>query len=265
MNPFQQIEQRLAPLKSDLLKHPLYGEVDNLESLQRFMEFHVYAVWDFMSLLKALQQRLACVSVPWLPSAAPEGCRLVNEIVLAEESDADGQGGFASHFELYHRSMVQCGAGTAVVEQFLNELRRGKPLASALTSASVPPAAARFVTHTFAIIESGDICQIAAAFTFGREDLLPDIFERIVKQLNRQAGGCLQSFQYYLERHIGLDSDEHSPMALRLLASLCGTDMRRWQLAEQTAVACLEARYELWQGIYEAMRADRLPATTAAR
>lgn len=265
MNPFSQIEQRLAPLKAELLQHPLYDEMDNLESLQRFMEHHVYAVWDFMSLLKALQQRLSCVAVPWLPSATPAACRLVNEIVLAEESDVDSDGGYASHFDLYRRSMLQCGANTTRIDLFLEQLLQGSTVSNALKSAAIPPSACRFVEHTFAIIDSGDLCQIAAAFTFGREDLLPDVFQRIVDQLNRQAGGRLSAFQYYLERHIGLDSDEHGPMAMRLLADLCGTDTARWQRAEQAAVSCLEARCALWQGIYSAMQPSRLQASKTAK
>ena len=126
MNRLQHIQERLTPLKAALLNHPIYQEIDRLDSLRLFMEHHVFAVWDFMSLLKALQRRLCCVEVPWLPAADPLGSRLVNEIVLAEESDDDGQGGFASHFELYHRAMTRCGANTAPIDGFLGELRQGK-------------------------------------------------------------------------------------------------------------------------------------------
>src|SRR5216683_2167675 len=177
----QHLKERLTPFKAALLNHPIYQEIDRLDSLRLFMEHHAFAVWDFMSLLKALQRRLCCVEVPWLPAADPLGSRLVNEIVLAEESDDDGRGGFASHFELYHWAMTRCGANTAALDGFLNELGRGQPLAAALEAPGIPASARLFVRRTFDIIEGGHLCAIAAAFAFGREALLPAVFQRLVE------------------------------------------------------------------------------------
>jgi hypothetical protein len=260
VNRLQHIHDRLTPLKTALLDHPLYGAIDRLDSLRLFMEHHVFAVWDFMSLLKCLQRRLSCVEVPWLPAADPLGSRLINEIVLAEESDEDGKGGFASHFDLYHRAMTQCGADDVPLNAFLGELRRGKPALVALQAPGVPECAAQFVRQTFSFIKGGNLCAIASAFTFGREDLLPAVFQRIVDQLNVEAAGSLEDFKYYLKRHIGLDEAEHGPMANRLLVSLCGSDASRWQVAEQAAVDCLEARQALWNGISGAIRQKKKSA-----
>jgi len=257
------IEDQLNPLRDSLLNHRIYGEMDRLDVLRLFMEYHVFAVWDFMSLLKVLQRRLCCVEVPWVIPADPLACRFVNEIVLAEESDDDGRGGFASHFELYHRSMKQCGASTAGIDGFLGDLRRGVPIETALASPAVPKPAGQFVEQTFKIIETGNLCAIASAFTFGRENLLPDVFQRIVDESNRKADGQLDDFKYYLERHIGLDGDEHGPMAIRLVQSLCGSDESSWKVAEETAVSCLMARQKLWDGIYEAVIEKGVPSATA--
>jgi hypothetical protein len=260
LNHLQRINKRLTPLRSKLLDHPIYQEFDRLDSLRLFMEHHVFAVWDFMSLLKAMQRRLCCVDVPWLPVIDPSSSRLVNEIVLAEESDDDGKGGFASHFELYHRAMVRCGANTVSIDGFLNELRQDKPISAALESPGVPECARQFVRRTFDIIEGGDLCAIASAFTFGREDLLPAVFQRIVDKLNVEAGGGLEDFKYYLDRHIGLDGEEHGPMANRLLQSLCGSEESHWQVAEQTAVGCLKERRAFWDGICDAIRRRKNPS-----
>ena len=260
MDRLQDIQERLRPLKTALLDHPIYQEIDHLDALRLFMAHHVFAVWDFMSLLKALQQRLCCVEVPWLPSVDPLGSRLINEIVLAEESDDDGQGGFSSHFELYHRAMVRCGANTTFIDAFLDELRQGKPVLLALESSEVPECARRFVQRTFAIIEGGNLCAIASAFTFGREDLLPSVFQCIVDELNVKANGGLEDFRYYLNRHIELDGGEHGPMANRLVMSLCGADEARWQIAKQTAVDSLTARREFWDGIYDLIRREKKTA-----
>jgi len=116
------------------------------------------------------------------------------------------------------------------------------------------------VEHTFSVIDSGNLCAIASAFTFGREDLLPDVFQRIVDKLDVEAGGQLADFKYYLERHIGLDGDEHGPMTRRLVQSLCGSDESLWQVAEEAAVNCLIARRMLWDGIYESVRKPRVSA-----
>ncbi len=251
------LQDRLTPLKLALLNHPLYQQIDDLGSLRLFMEHHAFAVWDFMSLLKALQRRLCCVEIPWLPAADPTACRLINEIVLAEESDEDGQGGFASHFEVYHRAMIRIGANTAPIDGLLEQLHQGKPVSVALELPGIPESARRFVRQTFDIIEGGNLCAIASAFTCGREDLLPDVFQRIVDELNVAAGGGLEDFKYYLERHIGLDGEEHGPMAHRLLLSLCGSDESHWQVAEQAAVDCLKARLDLWDEILKAMQPIR--------
>jgi hypothetical protein len=198
-----------------------------------------------------------CVEVPWLPAADPLASRLVNEIVLAEESDHDGRGGFASHFELYHQSMRRCGADTTGIDAFLGSLRRGMTVSAALRAPGIPECVRQFVRRTFDIVDSGNLCSIASAFTFGREDLLPAVFQRIVDELNVEAGGELEDFKYYLERHIGLDGEEHGPMAHRLLLSLCGADESRWQIAEQAAVDSLEGRQEFWDAIADSMGVEQ--------
>lgn len=253
MTAIEKLEERLAPWKHELINHKIYGGIDRLEALQQFMEQHVFAVWDFMSLIKVLQKHICCVEVPWLPPADAQACRFINSIVLAEESDGNSQIGFASHFDIYHRSMKQCGANTSAIDSFLAELRSGVPVQNALASPSIPKAARLFVEHTFNVIESGNLCAIASAFTYGREDLLPDVFQCIVDKLDMEAGGQLADFKYYLERHIGLDGDEHGPMARTLVQSLCGSNESSWKLAEDTAVDCLIARRNLWDGIYDSI------------
>ena len=135
MDPLERIHARLAPLRKALLEHRVYSRIDRLESLHIFMQHHVFAVWDFMSLLKTLQRRLSCTQVPWLPPANRQGCRLVNEIVLAEESDEDGKGSYASHFDLYFQAMQRCGADTEVMDLFLKELQKGSSIQHAVAQA----------------------------------------------------------------------------------------------------------------------------------
>jgi hypothetical protein len=254
----ERLRRRLAPLKDALLGHSVYREINSLAALRLFMEHHVFAVWDFMSLLKALQGRLCCVGVPWLPAADPQATRFINEIVLAEESDEDGQGGYLSHFGLYLRAMTRCGADTHTINRLLDELRKGSAVPTALAAVGVPRGVGRFLRQTFDLIEGGSLWSLASAFTFGREDLLPALFQRIVDELDVEEGGGLEDFRYYLRRHIGLDGGEHGPMAVRLVASLCGSDEARWQEAEQAAATGLEARQDLWNAMHAALRSENM-------
>ncbi len=249
MSGVERLRERIQPLRQDLLDHPIYRQLRGLDGLRLFMEHHVFAVWDFMSLLKALQREICGVSVPWIPSENSHTCRFINEIVLGEESDEDGQGGYTSHFELYRCAMQQCGASTATVDEFVNVVQQGEPVVSALRRANVGEPVSRFVSQTFEIIESNDICAIASVFTFGREDLLPSVFRKIVEGLNAETQGRLERFRYYLDRHIQLDDEEHGPMAKRLVADLCGSDAAKWKVAEEAALTALQSRLELWNSI----------------
>ncbi|QDU28551.1 hypothetical protein ETAA8_36540 [Anatilimnocola aggregata] len=247
------IQQHLLPLRQQLLAHPLYSRIDSLPALRTFMQHHVFAVWDFMSLLKTLQQRLCCVNVPWLPPVNGQAARLINEIVLGEESDEDGQGSYASHYDLYHRAMIACGADTGPIDRFGRLLQGGLSVDAALGEAELPASVRQFVAHTFQILATGNLAAIAAAFTFGREDLLPAVFQRIVDELNVESSGGLDQFQFYLQRHIQLDGDHHGPMAGQLVEMLCGHDPAQWQAAERAAISSLQARLVLWDGMLAAI------------
>lgn len=249
MSGWQQIENRIAEQRQALLNHNVYSLIEDIEGVRTFMQSHVFAVWDFMSLLKVLQRELCCTSIPWTPPAEPDLARMINEIVLAEESDEDEKGNFASHFDLYRSAMLQAGANTQPVDKFMNSIREGNGLADAFNSADVPDAAIKFVKQTFAVIETGHLPSIAAAFTFGREDLLPDVFTQVIAGVNASSADQLSEFTYYLDRHVSLDGDEHGPMAKKLVMSLCGENDQNWKLAEETVVACLQSRLDLWDAM----------------
>jgi len=239
----------LADLRQRLVTHPLYTLVNSPERLKRFMEMHVWAVWDFQSLLKAMQQRLTCTSLPWLPTPDPEARRLVNEIVLDEESDELPDGVSLSHFELYLDAMQQAGADTEPMRRLIDLLRDGAPLPQALASCHAPAASAEFVRKSFAVIESGSTHRIVAAFTFGREDVIPDMFRNLVVRLAESDPASWGRFRFYLERHIEHDDEKHAPICRRIMARLCGTDEAKWREATQTARECIEARIALWDAI----------------
>src|SRR6202171_2840608 len=113
----------LATLRAGLLEHPVYAEVASVQDLRRFMEDHVFAVWDFMSLLKRLQQDMTCTRVPWFPADNALAARLINDIVIGEETDVDPDGFFVSHLELYLRAMEDVGASTVQFDTFCSMVR----------------------------------------------------------------------------------------------------------------------------------------------
>jgi hypothetical protein len=239
----------LGDTRDRLLAHRLYDTVDTPDKLRRFMEFHVYAVWDFQSLLKSVQQRLSCTSVPWLPTPDPEARRLINEIVLDEESDALPDGGYASHFEMYLGAMRAAGADTGPVERLLNLLAGGMPLHEALDAAGVPDAAAEFVKRSFDVIATESTPAIVSAFAYGREDVIPGMFRQFVARLADSDTLSWGKFRFYLERHIAHDDEHHGPMCRRIIARLCGNDPEIWDIASRSARAALESRLSLWDAI----------------
>ena len=251
MSHYRSLDEKISPIRQTLLQHPAYAMLTSENALTTFMEVHVFAVWDFMSLLKSLQRELTCVNVPWTPPKNQAAARLINEIVLAEESDIGFDGCPASHFEMYLSAMRAAGADTTSIDAFIKEVQDGQMWQDALSIHSQSASIRSFVTSTFDIIDSGELCAIAAAFTFGREQLLPDVFEQVVSRINGMTGGRFDAFEYYLQRHIELDGDEHGHMAEQLMVELCGDDDHKWKAAEDAALASLSARLQLWDTIAE--------------
>ncbi|MFG2818145.1 DUF3050 domain-containing protein [Kitasatospora sp. NPDC048365] len=244
------LREAIEPVRREVVAHPVYHLLGSLEQVRTFQEHHVYAVWDFMSLLKCLQQRLTCVSLPWLPDGPTASRRLINEIVLVEESDELGEG-WISHFELYLDGMARAGADTAAVTAFLDLLRAGRPVDRAAKEAGIPQASADFAAVTFDIIEHAPVHCQAAAFAFGREDLIPEMFEQVVRI--DDAAGRLGVFKDYLARHIEVDGEQHTPMAMQMLIDLCGDDRARWEECADTVRTALRARIALWDAIAAAL------------
>ena len=241
-------EKELAPFKAALTHHPLYTKIQTIEDIHIFMEQHVFAVWDFMSLVKKLQIELTTTQLPWIPSKYPQAGRLINEIVWGEETDLNREGEIMSHFEMYLQAMQEAGAKTLAMQEFLVRLSQGTPIEQVIRESTLPPYVKDFLSFTFSTIATNKIHVIAAVFTFGREDLIPDMFIAMVKNL-RKEGVPLKHLIYYLDRHIEVDGDEHGPMALQMMEELCQGDSEKISEAIAAAKKALEMRIKLWDGI----------------
>jgi hypothetical protein len=251
-NPYtHSLQQRIENERQLLLSHPVYKHIKNLEGLKQFSEHHVYAVWDFMSLLKSLQKDLTCIDIPWIPVGTADTRFLINEIVLGEESDVDEHGNRISHFELYLKAMKQMGANIAPILAVIDELKIGNSIGDVLTSLDIHPKIKAFLTFTFEVALSTPAHVKAAVFTFGREDLIPDMFMSILNDVHREHPEKVSTFHYYIERHIEVDGDHHSHLALSMVEQLCGTDDKKWKEAEEYAVKSLHYRAGLWDSILD--------------
>jgi len=243
---FEAISAQTAKLLSTpLLKN---NQLKDLISLRIFMEHHVFAVWDFMCLTKSLQSVLAPACSPWLPPKYPSMARFINEIVLAEETDlAVLDGGYLSHFELYLSAMEEVGADTQHINQFIKDIEN-KGINAALKFFSGPEASRDFVRSTLSCIDISKPWCIAAAFTFGRETVIPKMFKNLLDNKIVSDEKC-PAFKYYLDRHIEVDggSDGHGAMAVTLLNHLCQNNPQNENEVTETAISCLRDREKFWK------------------
>lgn len=242
----KEIESTLKPLKAKLHHHKLYRGLSSVADIKIFMENHVYAVWDFMSLLKALQLHLTCTSVPWKPAQNTNTARFINEIVLEEESDKNENGAYRSHYEMYLEAMKEVGADTKKASQFLESFDGLDTILDSIKNSDLNQTVKNFLHFTFETIQTGEPHKIAAAFTFGREELIPDMFLQIIEQAGADA---YPKLSYYLKRHIELDGNEHGPLSLKMIQELCGNDEQKWTEVALCSQDALRQRIALWDHI----------------
>ncbi|MEQ1802888.1 MAG: DUF3050 domain-containing protein [Gammaproteobacteria bacterium] len=250
------LDPEIIQLRQGLERHPLFAAIRTPADLRVFMQVHVFAVWDFMSLAKRLQRDLTCVGLPWLPPPDPAAARLINEIILAEESDLGPDGTAASHLDMYLGAMREVGAPSAVFEGVISELRRGAPLEDAIPAEAIPDFVRGFVTTTMDSALRRSTLEVMASFFYGRENVIPAMFQGLLDDWGLPAASAPR-FVYYLERHIQLDGDAHGPAASRLVASLLGRDPAALDSTRRAAAGALRARHLLWDGTLQLVRAQQ--------
>ena len=242
------IVQELEPLKDKLRNHSLYNNIKDVEDLKIFSSAHVYAVWDFMSLLKFLQIKLTSTSLPWFPSENNTTAKLINEIVAGEETDEDQNANPMSHFEMYINSIQEFGLDTDEILNNINSLNKLESIEEDIDKLDIKDYVKNFLKFTFSVIKRGNVHEVASVFTFGREDLIPDMFIPLIEGINAK-NNDLNKLIYYFKRHIEVDGDLHGPMSMEMLSYLCNNDAKKISEASSISNEALLARISLWDGI----------------
>jgi hypothetical protein len=246
------LHPKLTPLINQIAHHRVVTHITTIEAVRRFMEQHVFAVWDFACLIQGLLQRIALPRIPGLANHPPAGIRLLYELAASELADDHPHkpDTCISHFHWYLEAMDTCGADRHPMTHCLQQLQAGHPIAQALQQPSVLPSTRQFVQQTFDTLQ-GNTPALVAHFTFGREALVPTLFAPLLTQIQQYPlPGCALLIAY-LTRHIAVDSEDHFPKAAQLLEQVCGHEPQRWQQAFQGAQAALRARINFLEGLAE--------------
>tara|TARA_B100001094_G_C18190726_1_gene806993 strand:- start:47 stop:865 length:819 start_codon:yes stop_codon:yes gene_type:complete len=255
----QNVIDEIQPLRDKLKNHELYKSLKSIDDIKIFMEAHVYAVWDFMSLLKALQNLLTCTKVPWTPNIDSKSARLINQIIVDEESDLNYSGEPKSHFEMYLEAMKEIDAETAPIHNFIRGIKGFVTIEDYIKKSDLNSALKSFLNFSFLTIEGWKSHEIAAAFTFGREEIIPDMFIEIIEQTEKTNKVSLDKINYYLQRHIDLDGDEHGPLAHEMIVGLCKNDSKKWEEVANVSKRALKERIQLWDFINHSIKHKNEP------
>lgn len=218
--------------------------ISSIEDLRIFMQYHVFAVWDFMSLLKTIQHSVVPSTELWMPTKGnrSEISRMINEIVLCEETDLSPDGlSSISHFDLYLQAMLEIGSDIAPITEYLEGIEKHG------FNFNCPEPAKKFISTTFSMIKKGSHCA-ASSFCYGRETIIPSMFERILRQLNISELDA-PKFHYYLSRHIQVDGEEHGPMSEKLVNFFCNDNPILIHEAEQAAIESIKSRIKFFDEI----------------
>jgi hypothetical protein len=140
--------------------------------------------------------------------------------------------------------MRDIGASTRQFEKFRSLVLVGIPVEVALARIGAPPHVQAFVAHTMALANSGSTEEVLAAFFYGREDIIPEMFGRLLNTLYRAKhnNDRVRNFIYYIDRHIELDGDSHGPMGRELLEDLLANSPNRVEQARRAACSSIDAR-----------------------
>ena len=258
------IETRIAPLRKRLRQHRIYESLKSLDDVRRFMEVHVFALWDFMHLVKCLHRAPSTAEATCPPkkrfkkSAGVQS--LVDEMVQNYANDLNERGERMATFRMYLDAMEQLGAETKCVASFLGDcgdcgdLRAGDlgpVVGPSLLSCRAPRGAADFTAYTCQVIDSSKDHKVAASLVFGRQSLIVDALLRALGEVERREGTRVDKFRFLLSKYKSLYANNWPALSYQVLVELCGYSDEKWKEAEEAAVGALKARIALWDATHD--------------
>ncbi|MGA9174798.1 MAG: DUF3050 domain-containing protein [Thermoactinomyces sp.] len=242
--------ESIQTARKEILSHPLLSHLHKSECVRIFMKHHIFVVWVYMSLLKKLQQSFTCVSLPWMPRPNSLFARFLNELAIWEETDKDGKGNYASHFEILSQAMEEMKADTEPIQTYLQMLQAGYHPIESLFQSEIPPSVADFVKHNLGLALNGQLHEVASAFYYGYEYLVPELYALLSKSFSKAP--VSERLTYYLNRHTQIKSNKRAPLAENLLLTLCEEDPVKIAQAEKAAQSTLE----VWHGLLDGIMAE---------
>ncbi|AYV76217.1 MAG: DUF3050 domain-containing protein [Terrestrivirus sp.] len=245
-------DQRLLRVQKALHTHPIYDSIQTKQDMKIFMRNHSFAVWDFMVLLKSLQQKLTCTNPIWTPVKNTTSARFINSIVIGEETDEIEKNKFISHYDLYLESMQDVNADATPIKSFVTSLSKNPTASNAyklLLKAPIPMYTKSFVENTLKTITE-PLPHIAASFYFGREDPIPKMFIKFLASIQCDSSNSneFKNIRKYLERHIEVDAEDHGPLSLELLKEV-SEDGKNNDIIIESGINAINHRIKLWDGI----------------
>ena len=238
-----------------MTEHDLFSCKETMDKLHIFMQWHVFAVWDFMSLVKRLQNDFTCTAIPWNPPKNKEAARLINEIVLGEESDDLLDETHGSHLDLYISAMDEVHADTTQIRKFISLINDRMNYIEALEQVCVPDPVKHFVITTIHLCLTGHTHEVLASFFYGRENIIPRMFKNLLK-LWKIDENKVPTLKYYLCRHIAVDGDSHGPATKKILASVAQSDDSKTFQMYVSAITAVNQRISLWDALLKEIKND---------
>lgn len=249
-NNVQTYEAELKEANHKMRNHKLFSYIKTIDDLRYFMKYHVFAVWDFMSLAKRLQQEFTCVTIPWTPKNNNKAARAMNDIILGEETDVNLDGSHASHYEMYLHAMNDVQANPKQVLTMVSDFEQNPKgdFKDIVAKQDIPDYVKQFVIHNLNTAINGSIDEVLGSFFYGREDAIPEMFSNLLKEWGLKEEDY-PKFVYYLIRHIELDGDSHGPAVNSIISNLKDNPEKYISLLK-SAIAAVKHRINLWDGIH---------------
>ena len=262
---YYQFQNSIAPFNSKLINHKIYGQISDMRKTKIFMESHVFSVWEYLTMLKALQRELATRDISFLHENVPDLPYLINQIVLNEEIEEESRGEYLSAmglYQLYINSMDEIGADSNPIKYFVDCIKVNKNWNNTIRDTitrfdNIPIQTYEYLNYNLKMIELSEIHELAGIFFFGREDINSKFILLIKSNIEHEKS--LSNLKNIIKRHVDDDSKNKNPILGEYINNiLCKDDDKKWKKVEISVIEAIKKRIELWDGMLDLFERERL-------